>query len=65
MSTIRDVYAERGVADRARDDSRIAWPSFIDAIRDAKVMVFALLAVVAAIALADLLVASGALNVFG
>lgn len=57
--------SERGVADRARDDSRVEWLRFIDAVRAAKVMVVALFAVIAAIALADVLVASGALNVFG
>jgi hypothetical protein len=64
-STVLDVDSERGVADRARDDSRVEWLRFIDAVRAAKVMVVALFAVIAAIALADVLVASGALNVFG
>jgi hypothetical protein len=58
------VEPSRALDDRARADSRVVW-AHGGTLRNARVILGAIIAVVAAIGLIDLLVASGALHLFG
>jgi preprotein translocase SecE subunit len=59
------VDPQRTVDDRAREDSSVVWPSGRDSLGNDRIVLVVVLALVAIVGLIDIIVAQGALALFG